>query len=67
MVRKWLPGSAANNVTPADTGLQPLNLRYPFKLGRGRLRRLGPSGAVEGMSFASRNLVPGGKEPAHDD
>lgn len=61
------PGSAANNVTPADTGLQPLNLRYPFKLGRGRLRRLGPSGAVEGMSFASRNLVPGGKEPAHDD
>lgn len=54
------PGSAANNVTPADTSLQPLSLRYPFKLGRGRLRRLGVSGAVAGMSFASRNRAPGG-------
>jgi arsenite oxidase large subunit len=52
------PGSAANNVVSADTSLQPLNLRYSFKLGRGRIRRLGPSGVVGTMSFAPRNLVP---------
>ncbi len=59
------PGSAANTVVPADTSIQPLNLRYAFKLGRGRIRRLGRSGAVETMSFAPRNLVPGGGGADH--
>ncbi|MBT3248001.1 MAG: molybdopterin-dependent oxidoreductase [Actinobacteria bacterium] len=55
------PGAAANNVTPADTTMSPLSLRNPFKLGRGRITRLGKSGAVDMMSFAPRNLAPGGK------
>jgi len=37
------PGQPMNNLVPADTTLQPLNLRYNFKLGRGRIERLGPS------------------------
>jgi len=28
------PGSPANAVTPGDTNLQPINLRYNFKLGK---------------------------------
>lgn len=53
------PGQPANNVVPADTTLQPLNLRYNFKLGRGRLEALGPSEYKDSfaMSFAPRNIV----------
>lgn len=52
------PGSPANNVTSADTSQQPLNLRYNFKLGKGSITNLGPSGLAETMSFAPRNLAP---------
>jgi hypothetical protein len=38
--------------------MQPLNLRYNFKLGKATLTNLGPSGLAETMSFASRNLAP---------
>ncbi len=53
------PGQPMNNLVPADTTLQPLNLRYNFKLGRGRIERLGPSEYKNSfeMSFAPRNLV----------
>ncbi len=53
------PGQPINNLVPADTTLQPINLRYNFKLGRGRVEYLGPSEYKElfRMSFASRNLV----------
>ncbi len=60
------PGSDANDVVAADTSLQPLNLRYPFKLGRGTVRRLGRAPGIEGMSFAPRNLVPSTDTGAHD-
>ncbi len=63
------PGSPSNNVVPADTTLQPLNLRYPFKLGRGTVRRLGKAEGIESMSFIARNLVPnshGTQEHSHD-
>ncbi len=53
------PGSPANNITSADSSLQPLNLRYNFKLGKGSITNLGPSGLAESMSFAPRNLAPG--------
>ena len=53
------PGSAANTVTSADSSLQPLNRRYNFKLGKGRITNLGPSGLAETMSFAPRNIAPG--------
>ncbi len=49
------PGSPANSVAP---GLpEPINNQYGYKLGKGRLRRLGPSEFAESMSFAPRNLV----------
>ncbi len=53
------PGQPMNNLVPADTSLQPLNLRYNFKLGRGRLEYIGPSEFKSSflMSFAPRNLV----------
>jgi anaerobic selenocysteine-containing dehydrogenase len=51
------PGSHANSVVPADTSLQPLNLRYSFKLGKGRLERLGTSHLKDSMSFVPRNIV----------
>ena len=54
------PGSPSNNVVPADTSLQPLSLRYPFKLGRGTIRRLGRASGIDTMSFVPRNLVPSG-------
>ncbi|MDH3755295.1 MAG: arsenate reductase (azurin) large subunit [Acidimicrobiia bacterium] len=54
------PGSPANNVTSADSSLQPLNLRYNFKLGKGSISNLGPSGLADTMSFSPRNLAPGG-------
>jgi arsenite oxidase large subunit len=54
------PGSPANSVVSADTSLQPLSLRYNFKLGKGNIQNLGPSGLAETMSFAPRNLAPSG-------
>jgi arsenite oxidase large subunit len=53
------PGQPANNVVPADTTLQPLNLRYNFKLGRGKIENIGPSEYKDAfqMSFAPRNIV----------
>ncbi|MFQ5948497.1 MAG: molybdopterin dinucleotide binding domain-containing protein, partial [Acidimicrobiia bacterium] len=52
------PGSQANSVTAADTSLQPVNLRYPFKLGKGRVTKIGTTELAEVMPFAPRNLVP---------
>jgi len=52
------PGSPSNSITSGDSSLQPLNLRYNFKLGRGRVRRIGASGLAQSMSFAPRNLAP---------
>jgi arsenite oxidase large subunit len=53
------PGSPANSVTSADSSLQPLNRRYNFKLGKGRVQKIGATGLADVMSFAPRNLVPG--------
>jgi arsenite oxidase large subunit len=52
------PGSPANNVVSADTSLQPLNLRYNFKLGKGRVSKIGTTELSGAMSFAPRNLAP---------
>ena len=52
------PGSPSNTITSADSSMQPLNLRYNFKLGKATLTNLGPSGLAETMSFAPRNLAP---------
>ncbi len=53
------PGQPANNLVSADTTLQPLNLRYNFKVGRGKLENIGPSEYKNAfrMSFASREIV----------
>lgn len=53
------PGQPANSVTPGDSNLQPINLRYNFKLGKGRIKKIGTTDLAETMSFAPRNLVPG--------
>ncbi len=52
------PKQPANVVTPGDTNLQPINLRYNFKLGKGRVIKIGTTDLMERMSFAPRNLVP---------
>ena len=51
------PGSPANSVTPGDSSLQPINLRYNFKLGKGRVKKIGTTDLVGKMSFVPRNLV----------
>ncbi len=51
------PGSPANSVTPGDSNLQPINLRYNFKLGKGRVTKIGTTDLVGRMSFVPRNLV----------
>ncbi len=51
------PGSPANSVTSGDTNLQPINLRYNFKLGKGRVSKIGTTDLAERMSFVPRNLV----------
>ncbi len=53
------PKQPANSVTPGDSNLQPINLRYNFKLGKGRIKKIGTTELTETMSFAPRNLVPG--------
>ncbi len=52
------PGQPANVITPGDTSLQPINLRYNFKLGKGRIRKIGTTDLVGRMSFAPRNIAP---------
>ena len=52
------PGSHENAVTSADTSLQPLALRNNFKLGKGRITRIGRSEFADKMSFVPRNLAP---------
>lgn len=51
------PKSPANAVVSADTSLQPLNLRYQFKLGRGKVTRIGSTELKDRMPFAPRNIV----------
>ena len=51
------PGSPANSVVSGDTSLQPISLRYNFKLGRGRVSKIGTTDLVGQMSFAPRNLA----------
>jgi hypothetical protein len=52
------PGQPANAVTSADTSLQPLNLRNNFKLGKGRVTKIGTTDLLETMPFGPRNLAP---------
>ena len=52
------PKQPANVVTPGDTNLQPINLRYNFKLGKGKVIKIGTTELAERMSFAPRNLAP---------
>jgi arsenite oxidase large subunit len=54
------PGSPANAVTSADSSLQPLSLRYNFKLGKGKVTKIGTTDLKDRMSFAPRNLAPQG-------
>ncbi len=49
------PGSPANSVAPGLS--EPINNQYSYKLGKGRLRRLGSSEFSERMSFAPRNIA----------
>ncbi len=51
------PKSQANTVVSGDTSLQPISLRYNFKLGRGRVVKIGTTDLRERMPFAPRNLV----------
>jgi len=51
------PKSPANAVVSADTSLQPLNLRYQFKLGRGKISKIGSTELKDRMPFAPRNIV----------
>jgi arsenite oxidase large subunit len=46
---------AANSVTPGVT--DPINNRYRFKLGKGRVRKEGESEFKDRMSFVPRNLA----------
>lgn len=51
------PGSPANSVVTADADTQPINPRQPFKFGRARVTRVGPTDLAAVMPFAPRNLV----------
>ncbi len=52
------PGAPANTVTSGNSALQPISRRYNFKLGRGRVTKIGTTGLGKTMSFAPRNLAP---------
>jgi arsenite oxidase large subunit len=52
------PGSPANAVTSADSSLNPVSLRYNFKLGKGSVTKVGETDLADVMSFAPRNLAP---------
>ena len=47
--------TAANSVTPGVP--DPISNRYRFKLGKGRVSRIGESEFKDRMSFAPRNLA----------
>lgn len=47
--------TAANSVVPGVT--DPINNRYRFKLGKGRVRKIGVSEFKDKMSFVPRNLA----------
>ncbi len=51
------PKSPANSVVPANTKLQPINQRYQFKLGKGRVRKIGTTKLSETFPFVPRNLA----------
>jgi len=51
------PGSPGNSVVTGDAASQPINVRQPFKFGRGKLTRIGSSDLADVMPFAPRNLV----------
>ena len=46
---------AVNSVSPGLT--DPINNRYRYKLGKGRVTRTGPSAYKNRMTFVPRNLV----------
>jgi len=50
------PGSLANSVVSADTTSQPVTARYQFKMGRGRITRIGVWDGPP-MPFEPRNIV----------
>ncbi len=51
------PKSPANSVVPANTKLQPINQRYQFKLGKGRVRKIGTTRLGETVPFVPRNIA----------
>ncbi len=51
------PKSPVNSVVPANTKLQPINQRYQFKLGKGRVRKIGTTRLSETVPFVPRNLA----------
>ena len=51
------PKSPANSVVPGDTSLQPISLRYQFKMGTGRVTKIGTTDLKGRMPFAPRNIV----------
>ncbi len=50
-------GSQANAVVSGDTSLHPISLRYNFKLGHGRVSKIGTTDLVGKMPFGPRNLA----------
>ena len=50
------PGSPGNSVITGDAASQPVNPRQPFKFGRGKVTRLGPTNLADVMSFVPRNI-----------
>lgn len=51
------PKSPVNSVVPAYTKLQPINQRYQFKLGKGRIRKVGETKLRETIPFIPRNIA----------
>lgn len=51
------PKTPANSVVPADTKLQPLNQRYQFKLGKGRVKKIGETKLKDAIPFVPRNIA----------
>ncbi|MEE9284064.1 MAG: arsenate reductase (azurin) large subunit [Nitrososphaerales archaeon] len=51
------PKSPVNSVVPADTRLQPINQRYQFKLGKGRVKKIGETRLKETVPFGPRNIA----------
>ena len=47
--------TSANSVVPGIT--DPINNRYRYKLGKGRITRIGPSELKDKLSFVPRNIA----------